>query len=94
MKDASTISQRGYNMIYSPTVGTKVKITSNLTEGNDFKVYANFEMLRFKGKIATVTRISGIFMYLNVDKGRWMWTADMLQPATFQTKRRTYARPT
>ena len=78
-------------MVYSPSVGAKVKITPKLTEGDGFRIYVHPRMLKFKGKTATVTGIEGIYVYLDIAEGRWLWTADMLQPVTFQTKRRTYA---
>lgn len=64
-------------------VGTKVRITSNFDYSDPMGI--NSSMEEFKGKIATVTskgrNINGEFVELDIDRGRFKWTASMLDPA-------------
>lgn len=63
-------------------VGIKVKITTEFDYDDPMGI--NSSMEDFKGKIATVTfkgkNINGEFVKLDIDRGRFKWTASMLDP--------------
>lgn len=63
-------------------VGKKVRITTKFDYDDPMGV--NSSMEAFKGKIATVTfkgrNINGEFVKLDIDRGRFKWTASMLDP--------------
>jgi hypothetical protein len=77
-------------MEHLPPVGTKVRITPHLTTGNDWATYVAPDMAKYAGQTATVTDTFWSSVRLSIDNSTWSWTPDLLQPATFQTKRRGY----
>jgi hypothetical protein len=61
-------------------IGDKVKIGEDLKGGNEYRVYCAIGMEIYKGKIATITKIteSGNY-FIDLDKGFWIWSDDMFE---------------
>lgn len=62
-------------------VGQKVKIKKELVN-NTF--YGNVvfvrDMEKYRGKVATITRFTRYTILLDIDKGGWNWSREMLEP--------------
>ena len=70
----------------SYTVGTKVIIRTDLEAkiyDEDVKISAVSDMLQYRGKVATITRVNhnhtGTWYRLDIDESFWNWTAEMFE---------------
>lgn len=68
------------------TVGTKVTIRTDLEAkiyDEDVKISAVSNMLQYRGKVATITRVNhnhnGTWYCLDIDENFWNWTAKMFE---------------
>lgn len=67
-------------------VGDKVKVRNDLIVDNRYYDGCRFakEMDKYKGQKATIINITDSDRHiLDIDKGYWNWTYDMLQPVNF-----------
>lgn len=74
----------------SYTVGTKVTIRTDLEAkiyDEDVKISAVTDMLQYRGKVATITRVNqnhrGTWYRLDIDGSYWNWTAEMFDTPAF-----------
>lgn len=68
-------------------VGDKVKIREDLIFGKEYgyNFYKN-EMAKYKGKTTFITDIYATFYELDIDKGVWGWSDEMLEPIVVNIK--------
>ena len=62
-------------------VGDKVKIRSDIYEGDDFHVYVNEDMLKYAGRVVTLKRIYDGDWLIEEDDEEWTWSEDLFVPA-------------
>lgn len=57
--------------------GTQVIVGVEL--GKSYDVSLNEQMIKYSGQEATITNFDGRFYSLNIDRGEWSWSDDMLK---------------
>ena len=69
-------------MTHEYSIGDRVRIKKDLTFGLFNGICVVEEMLEYRGKTTTITKIKLVSIELGIDGGKWAWTEDMLEPVT------------